>query len=279
MLSDPSPERDSTPHVLLEIARCPIVAEWYEQPDRQSANPCHQIIDYQQREFNAMSRADFQLPEPWRGDLQKAPLLFISSNPSIGDTDAGAHPRWHWDDQRIAAYFTDSFDDQVVDGAYTRSDRPDARRGQYVTFWGGILARARELFGPEVRPGRDYALTEVVHCKSRQEIGVNGPSGALAPCARRYLRRVVAASGARVIVALGSAARLAISRGLRRSEDAAPTLPPWGSVHGPVSIGGRKRLIAFLPHPNARQRRSFVECTTPAELARLRAALVDIADR
>jgi hypothetical protein len=48
---------------------------------------------------------------------------------------------------------------------------------------------------------------------------------------------------------------------------------PSSGVQGPIEIGGRDRLVAFLPHPNAHMARSFAACMTPADLGRLREAL------
>ncbi len=64
-----------------------------------------------------------------------------------------------------------------------------------------IRARAVELLGPGAEPFRDYAMTEVVHCKSKNEVGVKK---AAATCADRYLDRVVALSPAEVVVIVGS---------------------------------------------------------------------------
>jgi hypothetical protein len=55
-----------------------------------------------------------------------------------------------------------------------------------VRFWSAVKQRAKELLPEEsVRPGLDYALTEVVRCKSREEVGV---AEAAAVCSNRYLR-------------------------------------------------------------------------------------------
>ncbi len=258
--------------LLQEIAHCPVVADWYARPDRRQDNPCAAIIAYQAREFGAVERSAYQLPEPWRGDLERVPLLFVSSNPSIGPTGPDEYPRWDWAAEGIEAHFVNSFVDGIIDGAYINAG--GGRRGPYVAFWGGILERARELFGPDVSPGTDYALTEVVHCKSRQEIGVHGRRGALLPCTRRYLRRVVSLSGAKVIVVLGGAARSAVTQELTEL-GMLGMRPEWGSVLGPVPIGERERTVVFLPHPNAYRRRSFAACVSPENLEHLRFLLAN----
>lgn len=72
-------------------------------------------------------------------------------------------------------------------------------RGKSVSFWSQVRNRARELLERDVDEGVDYALTEVVHCKSRSETDIEE---ALTRCAKRYLRQVVELSGAKVIIIL-----------------------------------------------------------------------------
>jgi hypothetical protein len=117
-----------------------------------------------------------------------------------------------------------------------------------------------ELFGRAVAPGLDYALTEVVRCKSRREEGVRE---ARDECARRYMMPTLEASRSVVIVTLGKLAE-ECARDLVRFE---------GSVSPPTVIAGRERVIAVLPHPNARMKRSCAECLSDPDVALLRARL------
>jgi uracil-DNA glycosylase len=132
------------------------------------------------------------------------------------------------------------------------------RWGSAVRFWAGVKGRAQELFDMPVRPGIDYALTEVVHCKTRSEVGV--PEAKFV-CANRYLVRVLACSAARVIVVLGVAAlpgvqRVFLEAGIGRV------------VFGPLALAGHERYVAYLPHPNAFESKTFARLY-PGELPRL----------
>ena len=90
-----------------------------------------------------------------------------------------------------------------------------------------------------MRPGRDYALTELVHCKSPNEIGV---TDALKTCTDRYMEAVLNRSVARVIVGIGAPARRALAAYLRLSS----------TVGGQaVRVGGRDRVVVFLAAPSA----------------------------
>jgi len=153
-----------------------------------------------------------------------------------------------------------------IDEDGVRSLHWDGSRGKAVRFWIEVRSRARELCERDVRPGVDYALTEVVHCKSRGEAGV---PEALNECARRYLRRVVKLSGARVLVTLGTRAKVAVQQEFSRS------IPPTSEevMFGPITIGERQRYIVFLPHPNAHMKRTFETCVGREKLQVLRAFL------
>lgn len=117
--------------------------------------------------------------------------------------------------------------------------------------------------------GVDYALTEVVHCKSKDEIGVEE---ALQTCTKLYLQDVVELSGSKVIVVLGRPARKAVEDIFKNELKDAHKLSN-GDVFGPLHVGERKRYIVFLPHTNARQSRTFAKCIDEVTLQKLRAVL------
>ena len=206
--------------------------------------------------------AELQVPEPWSGDLEGAPVLFLSSNPSI--STAEVYPRWEWADEEIADFFGGRFGggrrQWIKDG--TKSLRPDGSYGRATAFWAAVRQRAIELLQRDVRPGVDYALTEIVHCKSKSEIGV---AAARKRCVPRYLRRVLTSAAARVIVVLGKPAQQAVQEEFNISADAL--------IHGPKALCGRERMLAFLPHTNYRGARTFAACLPAGKLEILRSFL------
>lgn len=110
-----------------------------------------------------------------------------------------------------------------------------------VRYWQAVKEIAEDVFGGPVRPGRDYALTEIVHCKSGKEIGV---TEAAAVCVPRYLPRTLSLSPAAVIVVLGRHARQAFRRTY--------AYPDADVVSRPLDVEGTSRTIVFLSAPNAR---------------------------
>jgi hypothetical protein len=255
---------------LVAIARCPILAECLSS--ERPAHACSEIALTQWAEVASADRvahwrAWHQLPEPWVGHLEDAPILFVSSNPSIrGDVPAEPGPAppqpWgitrEWSDERIIERYENAFDRYMIDGVREAGARRATR------YWVSIKRRAEELVPRPVRPGLDYALTEVVRCKSRSERGV---PDAVGTCASRYLLRTFELSGARMIVGIGAHARRTLRRVLGLRD---------GHAVQDVTIGERTRLMTFLPHPASfGGRKSFQANLSPDDLARLRAALVD----
>jgi hypothetical protein len=101
--------------LLLEIAKCPITKQCLNGLD--SSLECWDVVKVQ-------GTADpnlFQLPEPWSGHLDKAPLLIVSFNPSISKKEE--YPTFLWNDDQIVDFFENRFDPErgwVENGIYPR---------------------------------------------------------------------------------------------------------------------------------------------------------------
>lgn len=207
-------------------------------------------------------RGDFQVPEPWSGHISRAPVLFVSSNPSIDPGEV--YPAGDWDDERRIDFFAGRFDQWDVPWVDRRmrpllQTSPPQYRGRGTRFWAAARARASELLDRQAAPGRDFALTEVVHCKSRAEHGVKK---ALATCAGTWLRPTIRVAAAPVIVLLGTRAQ--------RTFCDAFAIPAHAPVTGPLSIEGAERIVVQLPHPNARSQRRNCYPLTSGQLDQVR---------
>ena len=260
-------ERDSRRRALFgEIVRCDEMVRCLKGDP--TGRPCAAVVgtqwvgrsaDERKKEWHELH----QLPEPWVGHVERAPILFVSSNPSISgigsrQTDADRN-RWNISDDDMFDTFERAFDTYITDGK-----RLDG--GKVVRYWACIKKRAEELITSRpVRPGIDYALTEVVHCKSTDEKGV---PGAVDTCVERYLDRTLAVSGAVVIVGVGVHAERALHRHFdTRASD------QNGSILT-VNPDGRERKIVFLPAPNSfGGKKTFAANTTQDELDELRAVV------
>lgn len=242
--------------LLLEIARCSLVQHCIDRPTHD--HPCFTIVHSQ----GSGSVDHHQVPEPWSGHIDHAPILFVASNPSISDQDV--FPTGQWSDEDITDFFNNRFgggkQQWIRDG--TKGLGKDGVHLRATHFWAGVKQRAIELLERDVEPGVDYALTEIVHCKSKSEIGMREAQDF---CVSRYLGRILSMSDASIIVVLGKPAREALETELG--------IPKDRTMHGPAGLWGRERIVTFLPHPNAHQPRTFVKCVPENELRTMRVFL------
>jgi hypothetical protein len=227
--------------LLLQIARCPLIAE-----AGRGGRPCSQIVAAQR-----VIETDRQVPEAWAGNLRDARVLFLSSNPSISEPGPGQPPEavepfptLSSTDREIVEFIGRRFDQSVSPKPWVLNDRSLLRSGRYwptpTRFWVSIRARAQELLDEPADPARNYVMTEVVHCKSRQEIGV---AAAASTCARLYLEEILRLSGAPLIAVVGKKAHDALTGWL-------PSLPaPPYVTH--AELGGRSRTLMYISHPSS----------------------------
>jgi uracil-DNA glycosylase len=195
-----------------------------------ASHPCATIVRSQH-----VSGDDFQLPEPWRGQIDKARILFLGSNPSIGDDRYALQTSTRaqvWESQQLA--FGGGSRPYVIDGI--RTTKPNGSPDRVVRYWSSIRARARELI-PGAVPGEDYAISEIVHCKSKGEEGV---AEAAETCYAMHMSAVFSVATAKVVIVLGKFAKELIGA------------VPAPLVPSRLELGGRIRTLLFLPHPNAR---------------------------
>ena len=250
---------DESAELLLQIARCPIVDRCL---NGDTSHPCSTIV----RSQGVSSLDDFLAPEPWSGRLSIAPILFLSSNPSIGKATYEQYPRASWPGDATFEYFDYRFGGSehstIAQGMFHASELGQ-KGARPIPFWRSVRKRAAEILEKlpdQVEPGNDYALTEIVRCKSKQEIGV---AEATSTCVERYLDPTLEVSAAKLIVVLGRRARHVMS--------ARHDLDPAAPLHERVEIADRERVVVFLPHPNARSvRKSFDAHLTSDELSRVR---------
>lgn len=268
---------DTPERLALDIARCTQLP----YADQDPSHPCHRVVAAQ----GATPIPRRQVPEAWAGNIAEAPVLFLSSNPSIseaGDATSGpsaeVFPTVSWTDDAIVEFMTRRFDPTVtppwvVNYRFLRQDGVYSPRP--VNFWSHIKERAGELLGRSPEPARDFAMTEIVRCKSKFEAGV--PQAAPA-CAGRYLDRTLALSPARVVVILGVPAR----------ETARPLLGlPAGFGQGPVdqgddislvTLGDQERLVVYLSHPSSgKSGKRFATRYSPTAVAALRDVVAGLA--
>ena len=189
--------------LLNSIIRCDEIA-------KSSSDPCHACNKIVSVQRGLGGGSAYQVPEPWRGDLKRAPLLFISSNPSIDLLDDAP---WSTQSTSEIADYYDGPEKRISKQFPHSTYRYGPKSRRPVKFWDSVHRLAVELYGTEeISSGRHYAITEVVHCKSQREYGV---SEALSRCADKFLGPLLTYSGFKFIVCLGDQAESSIDRLVR----------------------------------------------------------------
>lgn len=237
---------DSPRSLSATIARCPVLASTLGG----EATPCRSVVSWLGPQLGLR-----YLPEAWYGHLAEAPLLFVSSNPGAGArTDPVLPGLWvtsESSDEEVFLASDSAFEPGqspgIVDGTHM-VDRHGKRHGRSVRYWTWARRMAREFLDAEPVPGRDYAMTEMVHCGSQHEYVV---AKALATCSHAYLRPILALSPATVVVLVGDKARSAFTSEMG--------LSVHDRVSGPEPLADRIRWVIALPHPNSRGKRWGLE--------------------
>ncbi len=232
--------------LLLKIARCPLI-----QKSLDNNISCSKVASYGIQKCGIL-----HLPEPWNGDIVNAPILFLSSNPSIDCNEY--YPEPSWEDERIVDFFVHRFDKYIKDGKYPMLKNGTFRRKR-TNFWSAVISTASYLLQKDkeyILPGKHFAITEVVHCKTEKEIGV---LEAIDTCVELYLKDILTLSGAKVVVVLGKKAQNALANIILLT-------PEPDGEHVFIALN---KTFVFLPHPNARGKRRIDKVIAYEELTKL----------
>ena len=244
--------------LLLQITRCPelILA------GMDGGHPCAKVAA-------AQPAHTYQVIEPWLGHIDKAPILFISRSPRVGEDSYS--PRLDWSNHDTASFFQRHFDNDagwvqtttkgvVKEFAFNSDGHKVPMKG--IQFFGQLRARASELLERTAVPGRDFALAPAVHCRTPRGEGV---PEALSLCTQRWMNLVLEHAAASIVILLGPEAQEAPANLWK--------LDASRIVQFDVPVAGRNRAIVRLPLPGAGVPSKFENCVGSDDLRRLRALL------
>lgn len=258
-------------NVAIEIARCSAVREAFADV----SHPCNRVVLTQKDDGFR------QLPEPWYGNITSCKVLFISSNPSIDESDrdmAEVFPTESWEDSQIGSWVMNRVIDGSADSGVTFNldghqnflwKCVDGKfRGQgkkqenSQTTWNGIHKRAIELLGIEANPSKNYALTEVVHCKSKMAEGVKESAK---HCSDRWMNRIIDLSDAlNVVVLVGSHVRdqyarekFKLDREFGKNNSEKSYFETIKSNSFISNVFGKPLLFVYLAHPTSMTTKTF----------------------
>lgn len=194
-------------------------------------NPCYKIVSNQDKD-------NFQLPEPWNGDLENAPVIILGSNPSINEEEMYPDSSWNIDEKF-------EFHSERFSGKWTKEQKyVMLKDGSYdtkaVRFWSSVKNRVKEIYTKnEILLGNDLCMIEIVKCKSRKEFGVKE---CMRECSQKYMNDILQFSNAEVILCLGKVAEIFI-KDFYKLEDT--------KIVEDVEIAGKYRTVIFIPHPSS----------------------------
>lgn len=197
--------------------------------DGDKSNCCYKIVNTQNKE-------EFQLPEPWNGDLVNAPIMIIGSNPSINEDEF--YPEYAWSEEAKLDFHNNRFFNKwVKDQKYVL-----LKDGNYATksvaYWNKIRARVKEILPKdEIFMGQDFSLVELVRCKSKKEIGVKN---AINQCLNNFFEKTLEKSNCEIIICFGKKPEKALKK-FYKLEDK--------KYFEKIKIGGKDRVLVFIPHP------------------------------
>jgi hypothetical protein len=205
---------DRSQALALAIASCEEVCVALDNGN----HPCHSVVKWQAEKWepkvNAVQGSKMHRPEPWTGDLASAPIIFLASNPSFGPDEN--FPSWEgkWTEAMIADFGSHRFRNSFAEG-YGASDGPTFQQadryldlhGEFsrnsVSHWQWVRRFASFVLDKdldEVSAHSDYVMTELVHCKSPHEEGVNRAMGR---CKDKWFDQIMAVSPAKLIFVAG----------------------------------------------------------------------------
>jgi hypothetical protein len=263
-------------------------------------HPCHKVVDWQAKEWSPqvlqIENSRMHRPEAWTGDLSIARIVFLASNPSFNLDES--FPNWSnmWSQDQIVDFAKRRFirEGERFFGAIDSGPNRDKTyleskelSENSVAYWREIRGRVAELLGKdvsEVSAHEDFVMTELVHCKSFKEIGVNESLG---KCSSKFLHRIFELSQASHIVVMGKKPAQQL---IKLFPEIPNTWGFWklddGSTRGfwpksteisaaikdgrwspseqrkhtvELSIGGKTRQVIWLPRPNSSYPRTLAE--------------------
>ena len=212
---------------------------------------CNALYNSQQ----CTSIADFQIPEPWNGDIENAPILFVGLNP--GFLDVELYPKlgnqyWmlangEFDTAKVEDFFEHRFNSSHKYVQYP--NRTKIAPGGYKllrgrTFWAYVKSIADKIMNGQSTPGVDFAITEIVHCKSKDISCIHSKCYDI--CFNKHFGNILSiAQNLQYIVVLGKPTRDRISKYFNISS---ASKNQWYNVN----LNNKTIKIIFVDHNAAR---------------------------
>jgi hypothetical protein len=184
-------------------------------------HPCNKIVNWQKsvipdlKNLQSLHLSAAHRPEAWAGNLNDAKILFLGSNPSFSEDEIFPDYKEEWANEKLRDFGARRFegteerpfganeqvDLKLRDRIYLKNGKLNEKTK--VTHWNEIRGNVAAILGrdkEDVTPNKDYVMTELVHCKSRDEVGV---PEALSFCTQKFFQSIMSASSAKLVFVLG----------------------------------------------------------------------------
>lgn len=253
-------------------------------------SPNIQSIFHPIQKKQANKNIPYQFPEPWNGDIDNAPIIFIGLNPSFNANEVFPHddsntsaPYWcspagtnitigdlSLNQSNNEDFFENRFSSSkykgmpfVEDLRVLLNNNTYSRRVRYWSFLEKVMRY--ELHNPCAMMGKDCALLEIVPCKSQKCEGIRAQ---IPPKNITVLDDFAARFWGRILTTLAQRERKIIVIGKDSSElifNILKSIDPsfaktqcfqcvWNNSLGvafPVTISGTKMDVIFTKHPSS----------------------------
>ncbi|MFZ2228684.1 MAG: hypothetical protein WA090_04785 [Candidatus Nanopelagicaceae bacterium] len=199
----------------LSISSCAEVCKALQD----GSHDCHEVVNWQAGQWapkiDSLVGSPMHRPEAWTGDLERAPIIFLSSNPSFDAMEN--FPSWDtksWSDEDISDFGANRFSNDAgrrfgaTDGPrLVDADKTIGKDGNLsgqVKHWRWVRSFAAMVLNKPIADTSaisDFVMTELVHCKSPHEEGV---IQAMETCKEKWLDQILKISPARLIFVAGA---------------------------------------------------------------------------
>lgn len=226
---------------------------------------CVKICSHQKELLEAsdskqeFTKAMFHVPEPWNGNLKTAEILFVGSNPNINlkeDFPKFESEEWSEDKKNeVVVFFSDrlnrlDLENDIKNTRYWREIYKYAAWILEATDPSWAVDKENEEDKKREIDSR-VALTEIVHCKSKDETGV---PEATQKCFKKYTKKVIeyflnTTSGSgnkKIVVFVGAKARDLICAGASTNTNNVDRK----KIAKYFGVSSENALFLCFPHPS-----------------------------
>lgn len=221
-------------------------------------NICHPIFQSQ----GCGSRDTFHIPEPWNGDIEHAPILFVSINPGFTPNELYPNLSDHYwvqqaltgfvfDRGKVEDFFENRFNNYYVRWStsqgkshfsvrLTNRSNNDIPYKNVHGYWNYIQSISDYLLHRSTTPGLDYALTELVHCKSQAANDIS--EACFDVCMNKHFQEVLnVATNLQYLIVIGKATKLHVAKFLHHDN---PDKYTWYSTN----LNGKDVMVLYADH-------------------------------